>query len=113
MLEQQAAAGKGGKDMLNLVNLIKLRTCNEMERTIGDDVAQISILLSFDDRFQMRAALAAGLEAKQSAAARENFVALVQNTLREAEERPGADPTLCSKLSDIIVDAQEILGGLQ
>lgn len=46
--------------MLNVMKIVRVRVCAQVDLTFGEDVAALSRLLSYDDRYLMRAALRSG-----------------------------------------------------
>lgn len=46
--------------MLNVMKIVRVRVCAQVDLMFGEDVAVLSRLLSYDDRYMMRAALREG-----------------------------------------------------
>lgn len=50
----------GGNEVLNVIKVVRTRVCAQVDLTMGEDVALLTRLLSYDDRYMMRAALKGG-----------------------------------------------------
>lgn len=49
-----------GNEVLNVIRIVRTRVCAQVDLMMGEDVAVLTRMLSFDDRFMMRAALRTG-----------------------------------------------------
>lgn len=49
-----------GDEVLNVIKIVRVRVCAQVDLMMGEDVAILTRMLSYDDRFMMRAALRAG-----------------------------------------------------
>ncbi|CAM9972410.1 unnamed protein product, partial [Hapterophycus canaliculatus] len=47
----------GGNEVLNVIRIVRTRVCAQVDLMMGEDVAVLTRMLSYDDRFMMRAAL--------------------------------------------------------
>ena len=52
----------GGDEVLNVVKIVRTRVCAQVDLTMGEDVAILTRMLSYDDRYMMKATLRAGEE---------------------------------------------------
>ncbi|CAM9531896.1 unnamed protein product [Discosporangium mesarthrocarpum] len=104
-LEQGRSDGAEEGDLLGLVKIVRTRVCAEMDLMMGEDVAILTRMLSYDDRYMMRAALQAVLEPK-GAEERQAFIKLVETTLLGLANRPDADLSLGVKLQDMLADCR-------
>ncbi|CAM9766091.1 unnamed protein product [Ectocarpus sp. 6 AP-2014] len=96
--------GGDGNEVLNVIRIVRTRVCAQLDLMMGEDVAVLTRMLSYDDRFMMRAALRTVLRDKspKEIAA---FGALVSKTLGDVVALgSGVDPVLRSKLSDMSED---------
>lgn len=50
----------GGNEVLNVIRIVRSRVCAQVDLMMGEDVAVLTRMLSYDDRFMMRAALRTG-----------------------------------------------------
>lgn len=50
----------GGNEVLNVIRIVRSRVCAQLDLMMGEDVAVLTRMLSYDDRFMMRAALRTG-----------------------------------------------------
>lgn len=50
----------GGNEVLNVIRIVRSRVCAQVDLMMGEDVAILTRMLSYDDRFMMRAALRTG-----------------------------------------------------
>ncbi|CAM9470489.1 unnamed protein product [Pylaiella littoralis] len=94
----------GGNEVLNVIRIVRTRVCAQVDLMMGEDVAVLTRMLSYDDRFMMRAALRTVLRDKtpKEIAA---FGMLVSSTLKDVVELgSGVDPVLRSKLTDMADD---------
>ncbi|CAM9531356.1 unnamed protein product, partial [Ectocarpus fasciculatus] len=49
--------GGDGNEVLNVIRIVRTRVCAQVDLMMGEDVAVLTRMLSYDDRFMMRAAL--------------------------------------------------------
>ncbi|CAM9359786.1 unnamed protein product [Scytosiphon promiscuus] len=94
----------GGNEVLNVIRIVRTRVCAQVDLMMGEDVAILTRMLSYDDRFMMRAALRTVLKDKtpREIAA---FGMLVSTTLKDVVALgSGVDPVLRSKLTDMADD---------
>lgn len=54
----------GGDEVLNVIKIVRTRVCAQVDLMMGEDVAILTRMLSYDDRYMMRAALRAGDDEK-------------------------------------------------
>ncbi|CAM9664923.1 unnamed protein product [Sphacelaria rigidula] len=102
--EKSPGAGEA-QEVLNVMKIVRVRVCAQVDLMFGEDVAVLSRLLSYDDRYMMRAALREVLgdfEEKQV----DQFGKLVENTLSDVNKMDGADPLLRHKLMDMVDDIE-------
>lgn len=52
--------GATGNEVLNVIRIVRTRVCAQLDLMMGEDVAVLTRMLSYDDRFMMRAALRTG-----------------------------------------------------
>eukprot|EP00903_Cladosiphon_okamuranus_P008750 g8382.t1 len=98
----------GGNEVLNVIKIVRSRVCAQVDLMMGEDVAVLTRMLSYDDRFMMRAALRAVFRDKspKEIAA---FGVLVSSTLKDVVELgSGVDPVLRSKLVDMTDDIEAV-----
>lgn len=55
----------GGNEVLNVIRIVRSRVCAQVDLMMGEDVAVLTRMLSYDDRFMMRAALRTGETTKR------------------------------------------------
>ncbi|CAN0307507.1 unnamed protein product, partial [Ascophyllum nodosum] len=91
----------GGDEVLNVVKIVRTRVCAQVDLTMGEDVAILTRMLSYDDRYMMKATLRAVFRDKSPEAIKA-FGRLVSKTLNDVRERGAdVDPLLKYKLSDM------------
>eukprot|EP00611_Tribonema_gayanum_P021283 TRINITY_DN4056_c0_g1_i2.p2 TRINITY_DN4056_c0_g1~~TRINITY_DN4056_c0_g1_i2.p2 ORF type:complete len:252 (-),score=125.77 TRINITY_DN4056_c0_g1_i2:106-861(-) len=98
-------AAAGGDAALGAVGVIRARVAAEIDRTMGEEVSVLNRLLGFDDRFMMRSALRANAAAMTRAKG-QRLLDLCRGTLEDVKGRGDRDPSLETKLADIIQDAE-------
>ncbi|CAN0555479.1 unnamed protein product, partial [Laminaria digitata] len=49
-----------GDEVLNVMKIVRIRVCAQVDLMMGEDVAVLTRMLSYNDRYMMRAALRAG-----------------------------------------------------
>lgn len=52
--------GGNENEVLNVIRIVRSRVCAQLDLMMGEDVAVLTRMLSYDDRFMMRAALRTG-----------------------------------------------------
>ncbi len=116
-------------DMREIIGVVRSRMAAEVEAQMGCEVAVLSRLLGFDDRYLMRSALRQALEKKKgteqgheeenNSSGADNeplkmhklLFQLARETLDDLETRDIKDNSLKVKLRDIIVDVDDLAGG--
>ncbi len=118
-------------DMQGIIGVVRSRMAAEVEAQMGCEVAVLSRLLGFDDRYLMRSALRQALEKNDnteqggeegsngSGAGDDNellkrhklLFQLARETLDDLETRDIKDNSLKVKLRDIMVDIDDLAGG--
>ena len=49
-----------GDEVLNVMKIVRIRVCAQVDLMMGEDVAVLTRMLSYNDRYMMRAALRSG-----------------------------------------------------
>ncbi len=134
MVKEEECLAQGGSnqelvDMQGIIGVVRARIAAEVEAQMGYEVAVLSRLLGFDDRYVMRSALRQALEKKNteldgkeessgSIAGDQNelemhklLFGLARETLDDLETRDAKDNSLRVKLRDIMVDIDDLAGG--
>lgn len=52
--------GGEGREVLNVIKIVRTRVCAQMDLMMGEDVAILTRMLSYEDRYMMKATLRAG-----------------------------------------------------
>lgn len=58
--DEEVHQRSGGAEVLNVIKIVRIRVCAQVDLMMGEDVAILTRMLSFDDRYMMRAALKSG-----------------------------------------------------
>ncbi len=130
--EEYLAHGEASQelvDMQGIIGVVRTRIAAEVEAQMGYEVAVLSRLLGFDDRYLMRSALRQALEEKNIKQNGEKkssgsddgdgnelkrhklLFELARDTLDDLETRDVKDNSLRVKLRDIMVDIDDLADG--
>lgn len=52
--------GGDGRELLNVIKIVRTRVCAQMDLMMGEDIAILTRMLSYEDRYMMKATLRAG-----------------------------------------------------